>query len=338
MAQSSSALSYRLSCVRSEKKNHKYKRQELMTAAADIVVPPNTSLTKGWKVELNTYDLEFVLVMKSNCLAIGINLRPYNFLGAKDFSSGSLWPPDITPPYLSGSTLSGIIRLRPTTAQMMLHLAQLQPGDILLDPCAGIGTIPVEAQFLSINDIALGGDLVLTPEGFGPVGCDYVKGSRKIQKSSSSLDLFLFDASQLPFRTGIVDAIVSDLPFGQTCLSAAKLDQLMPLIMLELARVLRPSTGRCVLLCGCFGLVLEALKNANQNTQHIWQLPCTAVSPVNIGGIIAWIVQVKRGPGIPNMSDSYKARVRRLLQKRELVARIQGVENNKPKKKKRLQS
>lgn len=133
------ALTYRLSCVRPEKKNYQFQRQELAAAAADIVIPLSTARSKDWKVELKGSDVEFVLVFKAHCLAIGINLRPYGFLGAKDFSSGSLLPPDITPPYLSGSTLSGLVRLRPTTAHMMLHLAQLQPGDILLDPCAGIG-------------------------------------------------------------------------------------------------------------------------------------------------------------------------------------------------------
>ena len=141
MVKDDAVLSYRLSCVRSDKKNHLFKRQQLATVAADHIIPPNSPLTEGWKVELKAYDIEFVLIVKSHCLAIGVSLRPYQFLGAKDFSSGSLLPPDISPPYLSGQILSGLVRLRPTTAQMMLHLAHLEPGDVLLDPCVGIGKI-----------------------------------------------------------------------------------------------------------------------------------------------------------------------------------------------------
>ena len=136
-----SPLTYRLSCVRAEKKNYLFKRQELVAASADIVIPKNTPLTKDWTVELKKYDIEVVLFLKSHCVAIGINLRPYWYLGAVDFSKGSLWPPDITPPYLSGRTLCGLVRLRPTTAQLMLQMAHLQPGDVLLDPCVGIGKV-----------------------------------------------------------------------------------------------------------------------------------------------------------------------------------------------------
>jgi 23S rRNA G2445 N2-methylase RlmL len=52
-------------------------------------------------------------------------------------------------PYLGGDILSkGILRLRPTNAHLLLQVADIQNSgvEIVLDPCVGIGTIPVEAE------------------------------------------------------------------------------------------------------------------------------------------------------------------------------------------------
>jgi len=59
-----------------------------------------------------------------------------------------------------------------------------------------------------------------------------------------------WDAALLPLCDRSVDTVVSDLPFGVKCLTAAKLQKLLPLAFRECARVLRPGTGRMVLLCG----------------------------------------------------------------------------------------
>ena len=194
----------------------------------------------------------------------------------------------------------------------------------------------MEVCFLPFGVIALGGDLVLTPKTLGDIGSDYVKRSRQLRKSAFIADLFSSDACQLPFRDGFVDAVVSDLPFGQSCLSAAKLDQVLPLILHEVARVLKPGTGRAVLLCGSYVPVLQTLKNANENSTDVWILPCTAIFPVNIGGLVAWIVQVNRGTGTAASFDNCIARVRKLVEKRERVARMQ--EGDKNATRRRLQS
>ena len=195
----------------------------------------------------------------------------------------------------------------------------------------------MESQFLSSNVVALGGDLVLTAKKLASVGNDYARQSRKIQRSSSILDLFSIDACQLPFRTGLVDAVVSDLPFGQSCLSSAKLDQVLPLIISELSRVVRPDSGRLVLLCGSFVPVLEAFKNANDNgSNNVWRLPCKAVFPVNIGGLVAWIIQVDRGGGSPYTVEHYRERIRKLVERRDCIEKIEDGDTRSMQK--RLQS
>ena len=78
-------------------------------------------------------------MIHDTALTIGIVLRPYQAIGSKTYSNGTL-PPDILPPFIKGDSGAEVVRLRPSTAAMLLHLAKVKPGDIVLDPCAGLGT------------------------------------------------------------------------------------------------------------------------------------------------------------------------------------------------------
>ncbi|CAN0453872.1 unnamed protein product, partial [Hapterophycus canaliculatus] len=57
-----------------------------------------------------------------------------------------------------------------------------------------------------------------------------------------------WDAQSLPLRDGSVDAMVVDMPFGHSCGTPRQNAKLFPLVMAEMARVLRPGSGRAVLL------------------------------------------------------------------------------------------
>lgn len=306
----SSTLSYRLSCVRAQSKKYSFTREQFIKAAADNVIPKDY----GWKVDLVNYDVEVVLLVQANSFAVGLALRPYRQLKAKGFSQGVI-PPDVTTPYLSGDTLSGLVRLRPTTAQLLLGMLELSPGDIVLDPCAGIGTIPLEVP---TGVIALGGDLILSDSACRPLAAEYSKRMKQ-HKISCIADLLAWDAARLPLRTSSVDAILSDLPFGQQCLSSAKLDMLLPLILGELGRVLRPG-ATMILLCGAYPSILDSLAKLNdlQPDGAVWNLPCEAVFPVNIGGLIAWVIKVKRGSGEATRVNNHMERLQKLVRKREL--------------------
>lgn len=308
---------YRLSCLRNDSKSFSYSRQELLTRAASFVIPDKFG--KTWIVDLENYDIEIVLLLRSNRVAIGLATRPYQYLGAKSFDKGAL-PPDVSRPYLSGQVLSKVLRLRPSTAQILLHQAKLQPGDVVLDPCVGIGTIPLEATLQGIPVYAVGGDLVLGHNQLGPIAARYVRECRTVQRtesqSSGAADLLVWDACLVPMRDGCVDVIVSDLPFGQTCLSSGKLSQMMTLLFSELARLLRPASGRMVLLCGAHVPILEELRNANHRIPNTWCLPCESIFPVNIGGILAWVVCVGRGTENHRQTDNHRERIKKLAQHR----------------------
>ena len=307
------AIKIRASCTRGHsKKLFSYSREDFIKGIVDDVVPAKFK----WTVDLNNYHMEVViLVISPTTLAIALALRPYQLLGANCFQKNSL-PPDVSSPYMSGGTLSGILRLRPTTAHILLHLANIQTGDIVLDPCVGIGTIPLQ---ISRNAVGLGGDLVLTPAGLAGVASDYIKKhDRHVQKSAN---LIGWDAGWLPLRSSSIDVIVSDLPFGQTCLSSAKLSTLLPLVLGEMSRVLRPDTGRVVLLCGAFAGIIQALETLNRVSPNNWILPCESVFPVNIGGIIAWVVMARRGSGNGTRVQNHQERVQKMTAKRDHIDR-----------------
>ena len=329
-------LKYRISCLRNDSKKYGYTRRELLRHIDGII--PSSSLYDTYTVDLTNYDLEIVLCYRPRSFLIGLAVRPYQYIGSgKSFASGEL-PPDITSPIMTSlSHVPRVVRLRPSTAQILLYLANLQPSDIVLDPCVGIGTIPIETRIQYGNHVfAIGGDLAMNDPSFQAVTVDYLRrasSSSTAQPQCGSCeqsvdrhipipDLLAWDATQIPIRSESIDVIVTDLPFGQLCMSAVKLDAFLPLIMAEMARVLRPITGRIVLLCGSYIAVLRCLIYANDclvstPNELIWDLPCTAVFPVNIGGNLAWVVQVRRSSGRPIKLADQRDKIRKQVQKRE---------------------
>lgn len=351
-------MHYRLSCIRSESKKYLYTRQQFLAAVGSKLLPDQmlnktahnnnnddgdttakTTARVPWKVDLSNFDVEVVLLVRPHSVAIGLSLRPYLQANALTFASGRI-PPDITPPYVPGRSTAGFVRLRPTTAQMLLHLANIQTGEILLDPCAGIGTIPIEVMFQENAAVGFGGDLLITGDSdsdLGSVAASYSRHARSFQGQSSryrgAADLMAWDATNLPFRAGSVDAVVSDLPFGQHCMSTSKLAGFLPLLFGEMARVLQPRNGRMILLCGSYPAILESLMKINQAAAasssleqpseeecSVWEFPCQSIFPCNIGGLLAWVVHVKRGSGVWRQVQNHRDRSRNLVARRAHIA------------------
>ena len=221
-----------------------------MAQLSDLVVPSD-DLEAGkepWKVDLTKHDFEVLIMIHDTALTIGIVLRPYQAIGSKTYSNGTL-PPDILPPFIKGDSGAEVVRLRPSTAALLLHLAKVKPGDIVLDPCAGLGTIPVEAALNNIPCVGMGGDVALRIDSFARLVTKYLKGVKNVPKTAGSANFATWDAALLPIRDGTIDCIISDLPFGSKCLSSSKLQRFLPLLISECARILRPG-GRIVFLCG----------------------------------------------------------------------------------------
>jgi hypothetical protein len=135
-------LKYRVSCLRAHTKDYKYKRDDLIPSLADILIPSSKSddgKAKRFAVDLRNFDFEVVGLVHDNRLVVGISLNHYQYVGARSYCSGKM-PPDITPPYIAGDISKTVIRLRPAIANLLYYVSNIQVGDIVIDPCAGVGT------------------------------------------------------------------------------------------------------------------------------------------------------------------------------------------------------
>ena len=168
------------------------------------------------------------------------------------------------------------------------------------------------------RSFALGGDLALSGDGgLDHIAFSYCKNARDYQNvdgHSGSLDLASWDAALLPLRDMSADCIISDLPFGVRCMSSNKLKAFLPLLFSECARVLRPISGRMALLCGSYQGILEALQQGDEGLPT-FEKP-TSIIPVNIGGLSAWVILVKRSGSAATPLVNRKQRLVKILRGR----------------------
>jgi hypothetical protein len=125
----------------------------------------------SWTVDLTSMDIEIVCLIMNECLVMGINIPSES----KPFVSSKL-PSEVRSPVLN-NTLSP--SLRPSTAFMMVQLANPQPGDLLVDCMCGSGSVMTEASF-SHRCVAFGGD---ADKNLLPV---LVQGGTLVQSSSQN--------------------------------------------------------------------------------------------------------------------------------------------------------
>ncbi|KAG0565991.1 hypothetical protein KC19_7G029500 [Ceratodon purpureus] len=127
--------------------------------------------------------------------------------------------------------------LKPSTAYGLLQLADVQPGDIVLDPMCGCGTIPLEAiNWLGTRVMGLAGDFVDTAVEAANIN------------ATGHCDVVRWDASMLPLRTASIDRVICDMPFGNRCGNHKVREVLCPRVVKQVVRVLRPGSGIAVLM------------------------------------------------------------------------------------------
>ena len=116
----------------------------------------------------------------------------------------------------------------------------------------------------------------------------------------------------------------------------------------ELARVLQPKTGRLVLLCGNYLAAVKALQQLNHNgdgggnnndhdtttasEDQVITMPLVSVFPVNVGGLLAWVIVAQRGTGQVRVWPDSKDRIRRVAFKRDRVEKCRQKEETSNKR------
>jgi tRNA (guanine6-N2)-methyltransferase len=149
--------------------------------------------------------------------------------------------------------------LRPTIAAAMVRLAGAAPGDVVLDPMCGAGTILTEQIELSKARKAgrvdtWGGD----------------RDMNMLRAAASNLHrvgpalLAHWDATRLPLAAASVDRVICNPPFGKQLASPEEIGPLYRAAVRECDRVLRPG-GRAVFLVSEPDALRAAVK------PHRWQ-------------------------------------------------------------------
>lgn len=116
--------------------------------------------------------------------------------------------------------------MMPRTARALANLALVKPGEILLDPFCGTGGILIEGELLQANPVGMDMDRFMI------WGC---------RKNIHGSDLIRSDAVRLPVKSGTIDAVVTDLPYGQSVsILAETMEHLYINALREMYRVLKP--------------------------------------------------------------------------------------------------
>ncbi len=136
--------------------------------------------------------------------------------------------------------------LKPPVAAAMLALAEVSPGQRLLDPCCGTGTIVVEAALAGIA--AQGGDS--DPEAIRAAATNACAAGVNAMFTP-------MDVRALPLASGAVEAIVTNLPWDRQVAAGQDIGCFYRQAFAEMRRVLAPG-GRLAVLTNQPSLALAA--------------------------------------------------------------------------------
>ncbi|KFV05594.1 THUMP domain-containing protein 3, partial [Tauraco erythrolophus] len=226
-----------------------------------------------WKADMTNFDVEVLLNIHNNEVVVGIALTEESL-------------------HRRNITHFGPTTLRSTLAYGMLRLCDPQPTDIIVDPMCGTGAIPIEgaAEWPSCYHIAGDNNPQAVKRAANNI-CSLLKKNESKESSTSlgiPLDIIQWDICNLPLRTGSVDIIVTDMPFGKRIGSKKKNWDLYPACLTEMGRICTPGTGRAVLLTQdkkCFAKALSRMGHIWRKAQTVW---------VNVGGLHAAVYLLKR--------------------------------------------
>lgn len=132
-------------------------------------------------------------------------------------------------------------------AEVLVRLAKIRPGDRVLDPFCGTGTIlrAVRRRESTAR----------------PIGIDH--DQHALSLNAPPCPLIRSSADALPLRPATMDRVVANLPFGKQVGSHQNNRTLYPAVLSELDRVLTP-TGRAVLLTEDKRLLRAALEQQRE--------------------------------------------------------------------------
>ncbi|KAH3759476.1 replication factor C subunit 2 [Pelomyxa schiedti] len=224
------SLSFRGTCVREG--THNYTSTQI---AANVGAGVIASVK--WKVNLKFFDVEVYTHVIQAYAWIGLSLT---HRGRKAL-------------FKRNRVALGRTSLKPSIAYGMLRAASITDGDFVCDPMCGCGTIPIEGAIQWPRTVFLGADI----EGLSvEKAAENQANLRAI--TSHNLEIARWDATRIPLRTGSLDIVLSDMPYGVRCGNNRINRKLYPAVIREFIRVVRPE-GRVIFLTSERALVKSVL-------------------------------------------------------------------------------
>ncbi|KOC59844.1 THUMP domain-containing protein 3 [Habropoda laboriosa] len=248
-------LRYRVTCERTGKHNFE---------SSDVarVIGGELQDKYLWLVDLSTYYLEVLCKLVNNELVTHLRVTHES-------------------KHRRNIMCFGPTTLRATVCYNLLRLAQPNPGDIIIDPMCGGGSIPIEAVSAYSHSYVIAGDN-------HPKAVLRTKSNIDASFATCKIDLLHWSASQLPLKDSLVDIVVTDMPFGKRSGRMTDNRILYKQFLTELGRVMKPIRGRAVLLTydrRSFSVALQTAGDLFRVTKTLG---------VNIGGLQAVVYVLKR--------------------------------------------
>lgn len=220
---------FRASCVRDGP--HAFKSTDCYAMLADAFLEATDAPCTA---NLDAPDCEVVAIIMWDHVVVGISLLQSC---DKQFRSGKIAGETIQRGASEGDALAlppGDVVLRPSTAMVLLEMATRALPDgapcdprsplVILDPCSGTGTIAS-----AVTAAVARGSFV----GYGIGG---EKESVLVAAPGGESDFLRSDARRVPLRAGLIDAVVTDLPFGLRCMNRKGLEKLYTKLVKEVRR------------------------------------------------------------------------------------------------------
>lgn len=168
----------------------------------------------GGSVDLSAPEVVYRIVLSGGRLFLG------RVIAAIDRSSFEFRNPLRRPFFHPGVML-------PRFARAMVNISLVRKGELLLDPCCGTGGMLLEGMLVGAR--VLGGDA-------DPA---MIRGTLE---NLPDADAIIHDACEMPLKDSSIDAVVTDLPYGQSVSifgRFSRLEGLYSRIVEEIVRVLR---------------------------------------------------------------------------------------------------
>ncbi|XP_024947265.1 THUMP domain-containing protein 3 isoform X2 [Cephus cinctus] len=175
----------------------------------------------------------------------------------------------------------GPTTLRSTICYSLIRLASPLPGDIIIDPMCGGGSIPLEAAIAFPNTYLLGGEIHCN-------AVDRARANVAAMNVDRKLDLIQWNLLHLPLKDSFVDIFVTDMPFGKRSGSITDNRVFYKKWLLEMGRVSKLGSGRLVLLTKDRRSIATALKMYGKLFR------VTKTLGANIGGLQAAVYVLLR--------------------------------------------